>query len=240
VAVSQPNFRKSYNERLFSPNTFRAWLHTGRFRWFRTALKSTGLTEFRVVEIGCFDGRLLEYFPVPPARYEGLDAGWEGGLTIAQEKFKGHKDWRFRKALDSSALQELPDKCFNVGAALETLEHVPPHLVDGYLCELARVVDGFLFVTVPVEKGMVFLPKWLYKRWVLRDAQGYTLRELAWAVLSQPHKIRRHEHKGFDYAVLAKQIQKHFDIVRLEGMPVKGLPLGASFHVCMLAKSRNR
>lgn len=227
-----------YNERLFSGKTIRSWLHNSRFFWFRKALETTGLREFRVVEVGCFDGRLLEFFPTPPVRYEGLDADWEGGLTAAQEKFKGHAAWRFHRAAEPSALAEFADHSFNVGAALETLEHVPPHLVDGYLRELARVIDGYVLVTVPNEKGLVFLTKWLIKKFFLNSGVPYQFSELIAATLGRMHRVERNDHKGFDYAALVRQIGQHFDLVRIEGMPMPFLPVSLSFTIGILAKSK--
>jgi len=229
---------KSYNERLFSRRTLRRSLHISRFLWFRKAIECTGLREFRVVELGCFDGKLLEFFPTSPVSYEGLYADWEGGLTVAQDKFKGHTAWHFHKAEDPSVLAGFSDHAFNVGAALETLEHVPPHLVDGYLKELARVIDGYFLVTVPNEKGPVFLVKWLVKKFFLNSSQPYTLSELFAATFGQLHKVERNDHKGFDYEALANQIGQHFDLLRIEGMPWPFLPVSLSFTVCILAKSK--
>lgn len=229
-----------YNERLFSGKTIRSRLHNSRFLWFRKTLKSTGVEKFKAVELGCFDGRLLEYFPTAPVCYEGLDADWEGGLTAAQQKFNQHPSWHFRKAVDPSALAEFADHSFNVGAALETLEHVPPHLIDGYLKELARIIDGYFLVTVPNEKGLIFLMKWLVKRLLLNySGQKYKFSELVAATFGQMHKVERSDHKGFDYAALARQIEQHFDLVRMEGMPMPYLPVSLSFTVCILAKSKN-
>lgn len=229
----------SYNQRLFSGKTIRSRLHNSRFLWFRNTLKSTGMEKIKAVELGCFDGRLLEYFPTAPIRYEGLDADWEGGLTAAQQKFKEHPAWHFRKAVDPSALAEFADHVFNVGAALETLEHVPPHLVDGYLKELARVIDGYFIVTVPNEKGLVFLAKWLVKKLFLKySGQKYRFSEIVAATFGQMHKVERNDHKGFDYDALIRQIQQHFDLVRIEGMPIPYLPISLSFTVCILAKSK--
>jgi hypothetical protein len=214
-------------------------LHNSRFLWFRKTLKSTGIEKFKVVELGCFDGRLLEYFPTAPVRYDGLDADWEGGLTAAQQKFKEHPSWHFRKAADPSALAEFADRSFNVGAALETLEHILPHLVDGYLKELARVIDGYFLVTVPNEKGLLFLMKWLVKRLLPNySVQKYKFSELLAATLGRMHRVERNDHKGFDYAALARQIGQHFDVVRIEGMPISFLPVSLSFTVCILARSK--
>ena len=44
---------------------------------------------------------------------------------------------------------------------METLEHLPDELVDGYLQALARVVRGPVFFTIPVERGAMLVAKQL-------------------------------------------------------------------------------
>ena len=227
-----------YTDRLFSSGTLRGFFHNSRFLWFRRTLEKLPLSDYRAVEIGCFDGRLLGFFPRPPVLYEGLDADWEGGLSAAQAAYAGHASWRFRLVTTPSALADFRDRTFNVGAALETLEHVPPDLVDGYLKELARVVDGYLLVSIPNEKGIVFLVKWLVKRFVFGSTQDYRVSEIVAATLGRMDKVARHDHKGFDYAVLLRQIEQYFDLVKVEGVPFSFLPPALSFTVCVLARSR--
>lgn len=190
-----------------------------------------------MVEIGCFDGRLLEFCPRKPKMYEGFDADWEGGLSAALEKFKGHPSWKFHAARDPREMSNLEGKSFHVAAALETMEHIPVDLVDPYLRELSRVTSGHLIVTVPNEKGMVFLTKYLYKRAFHGSTEPYEVSEVFQASIGNMKKVRRGEHKGFDYAELVKQIQEHFDVIRVEGIPFGPAP-SLSFTVGIIAKSR--
>ena len=223
----------SYNDRLFSRG-LRARLHLARFHWAQRI--SREIPHNSVLELGCFDGRLLDY--IRPSRYVGLDAGWEGGIDLAIARHAGDDTRQFIKADDPTILKSLPSRSFDLGVALETLEHLPSDKLDLYLAEVARLCDHFL-VTVPNEKGPVFLAKWLVKRIALRDddAHRYTVVEVLNATLGRMHLVRRDEHKGFDYAALATKLSERFDVLSVVGLPL-GPPLLA-FSVGLIAKTRH-
>ena len=230
--------RPGYNERLFEKPGLRSYLHNSRFAWFRDTLQQLHLPKIDLVEIGCFDGRLIDFLPQPPQAYFGFDAGWEGGLAAAQRRYADHPHWKFLLARDASALRDLPTGGFNLAAALETIEHIPPDMVDGYLDEIARVTNGYFLVTVPNEKGAIFLSKWLVKKFVMGTAQDYKLREIVAATFGRMNRVERNEHKGFDYGVLVKQIAKRFDIVAVDGVPAQSLPVSLSFTIGIVARSK--
>jgi len=228
----------TYNQRLFGGGGIRSFLHNSRFEWFRKSTAERIAGPFNMIELGCFDGRLLDFCPVLPSRYEGFDANWEGGLSEAQRKFADHPAWHFHKAIDATALSGLEDGSLQVGAAMETLEHIPQQALDAYLAELARVLEGWLLVTVPNEKGPIFLSKWLVKKVIMRSAQEYTLGEIMNATLGRMEKVERNEHKGFDYVALVDQISHYFEIVSIEAIPFSFLPTWASFTVGIVARTR--
>lgn len=231
---------ESYNERLFSGSGFRNYFHLARFQWARETVGRFGFSSLKLVEIGCFDGRLIDYIPVRIDLYCGYDAGWEQGLYAGQERFSGDAKYRFEKAADPTPLIEHADGKFNLGASLETIEHIPPDIVDPYLEELARIIDGYLLITVPNEKGLVFLSKYLAKRLKFGGNEPYSLREITLATLGRLDAIERTEHKGFDYAKLVRQIEGHFDVVRIDGIPFRWLPPGLSFTVGIVARSKQK
>jgi hypothetical protein len=74
-----------YNERLFSGGV-RAFFHLARFRWFQNELQRRGIMPRKVLELGCFDGKVLRFLPQPPQRYVGFDANWESGLLSASSR----------------------------------------------------------------------------------------------------------------------------------------------------------
>lgn len=128
------NSDRTYNQRLFEDNKIRSFLHNGRFKWFQEKCEEYQLrNEISMIELGCFDGRLIQFTPADPVNYQEFDAGWEGGLELAKEKYSEHPDWKFDKALVPDDISHLQNNTFNLGAAMETLEHIPPELVEGYL-----------------------------------------------------------------------------------------------------------
>jgi 2-polyprenyl-3-methyl-5-hydroxy-6-metoxy-1,4-benzoquinol methylase len=191
-----------------------------------------------VIELGCFDGKLLDFLPAKPARYAGFDANWEGGLDMARIRWAHHPHYSFHHAVKASDLHLDDHDIFNLGVIMETLEHVPADAVDEYLAAVARHLDGYLFVTVPNEKGPVFLGKWLAKKVFGKDAERYTLSEVVAATLGRMHRVRRNEHKGFDYCKLVREVSVHFDIVSVTGHPLSFLPAALCFGIGIVARSR--
>ncbi len=66
-----------YNERLFSSG-IRKKLHASRFYWLANCLTKLNFQYIRVLELGCFDRKTIDYLPLKPLRYLGFDASWEG------------------------------------------------------------------------------------------------------------------------------------------------------------------
>ena len=74
-----------YNERLFTKEIL-GKLHSARFEWLVKSLLRLGWKSETVLELGCFDGKVIDYLPDKPTHYRGLDANWEGGLDIAKDR----------------------------------------------------------------------------------------------------------------------------------------------------------
>lgn len=224
-----------YNQKLFSGGV-RSRLHHWRFAWLQKHLNADA-GAYSLFELGCFDCRSLSFIP-QPARYAGADAGWEGGLYEAQTRYADTPGVTILKAQCAEDLDPLAQETFDYAIALETLEHVPEERVDGYLAFLARVTTRRLLVTVPVEVGPVFLAKHLAKTlvspWKSGETGSYTLPEVLWATLGDVSRVRRDQHKGFDYRVLRKQIETYFTVEKTEGIPFRRWP-GLSFQVGMVA-----
>jgi cyclopropane fatty-acyl-phospholipid synthase-like methyltransferase len=132
-----------------------------------------------------------------------------------------------------------PNERFDMAVSMETLEHVPPSMIDGYLETIAHHLDGYFFVTVPNEKGPLFLAKWTVKRLFSKTAEKYSVGELINATLGRLRYIERNEHKGFDYAELVRQLEKYFDVVEVSGHPFGALlPRWCCFSIGIIAKPR--
>src|SRR5262245_36632075 len=83
-----------YNERIFTGGV-RRYLHTARFRWLNHELARLQCSYDSILELGCFDGKLLDFLPTKPTRYKGFDANWEGGLTLAQTRWRNEPGYEF-------------------------------------------------------------------------------------------------------------------------------------------------
>jgi cyclopropane fatty-acyl-phospholipid synthase-like methyltransferase len=188
-----------------------------------------------VLELGCFDGKLLDYFPVKPDKYLGFDANWEGGLDLGKARWAEYQNFEFVAATSPAEMRISAGEKFDLCVSMETLEHVPPEMVEGYLDKLSLHLDGYLFVTVPNEKGVLFLLKWLGKAMLTGGNEHYTLKELCFATFGKLHKVERREHKGFDYDELIRLIADRFEIIEVSGHPFRLLPKALCFGIGIVA-----
>lgn len=227
----------SYNQKLFSGG-FRTRLHNLRFEWLRSHI-SEQAGQYSLFELGCFDARSLNFLQ-QPSRYLGADAGVENGLQLAQKKFESLSWADAVQSLNAQSLQAYENESFDYSIALETLEHVPPEVLPGYIAFMAKVTKKRLLVSVPVEVGPVFLAKHTAKNlspsW--RGGEEYKFSEILWATLGKVEHVERHEHKGFDYRALVRLINQYFEVVAIEGIPFKQLPY-LSFQVGIVAKPKD-
>lgn len=223
-----------YNDRLLS-NGLRGRLNYSRFHWLSQSLKKLKCDPKSVLELGCYDAKSIHFLPVKPERYVGLDASWEKGLDLAKAKWKDEKNYEFLYCCvpDDITLAEV----FEICICMETLEHVPPDLIEPYLDKLARRTDKYILVTVPNEKGPVFAAKYLIKR-LFGDYEKYTFGEFLNATLGRMHKVRRREHKGFDYATIINSLSKYFDIVEVSPLPFRWLPRELGYFVAIIGMKR--
>jgi hypothetical protein len=232
-----PQGYAGYNELFFSGKGLRSYYHFARYRWLRKRVEERTSGPLRIVELGCFDAKSIDFLPPRLESYVGLDANWDNGLDMGRARFAGRPDIKLIECETVDSFARFADGQFNAAISLETLEHIPPKLVDDYLRQIKRVTRGPFFVSVPNEMGPVFLAKHLAKRLRYGTVYSYSFRELVAATLRQSHKVRRDEHKGFDYRVLARQLSKHFDVVSIEGLPGR-LPAALSLTVAIVAHSR--
>lgn len=226
-----------YNERLFSGD-FRSYFHFARFKWCIGEISKMGISAKSVLELGCFDGKLIDFMPEKPSEYIGFDANWEGGLDLAKEKFKDSPHISFFQATNPEEMTLKKDQVFTLAVAMETLEHIPPSMVDGYLRKIAQHLKGYFIITVPNEKGLVFLSKYITKKLIVGGTAYYSLLEVVNATLCRMDFVSRKEHKGFDYQALIQEVEQHFQIVKVSGHPFSFLPCSLCFGIGIIAKSK--
>jgi 2-polyprenyl-3-methyl-5-hydroxy-6-metoxy-1,4-benzoquinol methylase len=230
-----------YNERLFESQSLRSYFHFARFHWLRDRVaKYHGAGRVaRALELGCFDGKSLDALPTGrPLEYLGFDANWENGLDLARAKFATTPGYEFREIQSAAGFDLSDQKPFQIAMAMETFEHVKPDDIDVYLERIASKLNGHFFVTVPNEKGVFFLLKWLAKRILGISGEKYQAMEVLNATLGRMHLVKRVEHKGFDWEALVKQMKKHFDIVEVSGHPLSVLPTSLCFGVAIVARTK--
>lgn len=228
----------NYNQKLFSGG-LRGRLHQWRFEWLKRHLIAPENT-YSLFELGCFDCRSLRFLP-QPQRYLGADAGWEGGLNDAQMSYINAPWVQLVMAHSAHDLAPYAAQRFDYSIALETLEHIPDGVLRGYLEFLATVTTKKLLISVPVEVGPVFLAKHFAKKLLPHlengETDAYTLKEVYWATRGDVSKVRRYEHKGFDYRKLVAMLGEYFDVTQVEGIPFARHP-HLSFQVGIVAQPK--
>lgn len=225
---------RAYNERLFGPG-LRGWVHRSRFHWVATQYRRRNVGPPAVIEIGCFDGKTIDYLEPRPRRYLGLDANHEGGLDIAAKRWADVAWAEFR--LCETAEQVPADERFDVALSMETLEHVPEDVLEGYIDRLARITDGYALITVPNEIGPIAFAKQVLKKLFLGGSQ-FTWRDIVNATLGRTERIERYHHRGFDYRKLVERLRRSFDVVAVRGIPFTFLPAYLNVTVGILLKPR--
>lgn len=230
---------QGYNERLFHKGV-RAHIHLSRFAWLRKMTTIHGDNKpLRVLELGCYDGRSIDWLPSQPLLYDGFDANWEGGLDIGRVRYAGHSNIRFHECSSPEEMVVDTDE-YDLGISLETIEHIPPAIVDGYLQIISRSVTTIVFFTVPNETGLPFLIKYIAKKVLYRDSKDeeYTIAEFWNELLGRTTNVHRNEHKGFNYRLFIKQLENYFHVDHVMGIPIGWLPASLSFTIGIVARPK--
>ncbi len=230
-----------YNKRLFNPKSFRGKMHIARYQWLHDKLEQQLNQPISILELGCFDGKTLDYLPNEVTKYAGYDANWEGGLDEGKEKYKDFDNYAF---FESSTVESFnpEDERFDVVVCQETMEHLPTIDLEAFAQKLADATDKLAFVSVPNEMGIVLVLKYWFKRYFLGNkGNKYTSSELYHGFLGNMTKVERVEggHKGFSYKNLREILEKHFDVVSVEGIPFKALGPKLNMTIGMVLKPKS-
>lgn len=197
--------------------------NTKRFEWLKRHLTEKP-DSYSLFELGCYDCPSLRYIP-KPKRYVGADAGWQGGIEDARMTFTQTPWIDLVMSHSAHDLERYQGMHFDYAVALNTLEYIPETVLRGYLQFLSQAVQKRFLITVPVEVGMVFLARHLKHSLLGVEGEPYTWAEIYWATRGRVEKINRFERKGFDYRNLIALLSEYFNVVAVEGIPFKGLPM---------------
>lgn len=237
--TNKKSFDKGYNERLFSKG-FRKKLHMGRYEWLLQQMEKYDCFGDTMLELGCFDAKTLDFLPKQPKKYLGYDANWENGLDLGREKWKDNKDVTLLECQTADEM-DLEANAYDISVSLETMEHIFSKDIEAYVKKLAFATKKYCFISVPNEKGPLFLTKHLTKKIMNNHQEDYTLPEYFYATIGNLKKVKRNEggHKGFDYDFLASLVGKYFPSVEVMGIPFYNLPTSLNFSVGIIGKKEN-
>lgn len=232
----------SYNKRLFGGKSIRSKFHYARYHWLNAKINKLAPNYSSLLELGCFDGKIIETLDHKPAYYEGYDANWGNGLNLAHDKWKNFEHYKFFESQEVGTFS--PTQDFDISVSMETIEHLPTNDLDLFIEKLAKHTNQYCFITVPNERGIFFLLKYIIKRITLNknaDSQ-YSFKELFFAVTGNLQKVERVEggHKGFDYKDLERRLRQHFKVEKLEGAPFGFLPPSLNFTICMVLSKKEK
>lgn len=232
---------KNYNNRLFSGHGFRSWLHVSRYLWLRKKLEQHSIKYSSVIELGCYDGKTINYLPYPPEKYEGYDANWEDGLIIFKTQWGNKPNYQSHLS-DSIDDFNSGNQKFDLVICMETLEHLPRKDVLFYLEKLSNSCDGYAIITIPNEIGLLFFVKHTVKLILSffgkEDTEKYTLLEFIYQTLGMTNKVEQDEHKGFNYKNNILKIADYFEILAVEGTQFQLLPLFVSANIGIVCKKK--
>jgi SAM-dependent methyltransferase len=236
------------------------WSHGRRFATARRVVQPfAGAT---LLDYGCGDGTFLalvhDIFP------SSVGAEIDHVLVDgARERFGAMDGLRF---IHTDQVAALPDGGFGVVTCMEVLEHCTPDAADAVIAQLRRLVapDGVVIVSVPVETGPALLVKAAARALAgLRGVSGYQDREryapgeLARMVFAGPETAidrpvyetrfpdgapnRYHGHKGFNWRLLARRLERDFVLrdVRFSPVPALGRALNSQVWMTCAPRSSN-
>ena len=232
----------NYNERLFNGKSIRSKLHLSRYIWLQKKIKKYKCRLDSVLELGCFDGKTIEFLEEKPKMFEGYDANWEGGLDTGKKKWQDFPDYVFKLCTKLEDFKPEQNK-FDISICQETAEHLPETDLPQYLERMANATKTYCFLSVPNERGIIFLAKHFTKFLTQKkdERENVTAREFYYSAVGNLKQIKRNvkHHKGFDYKQFKKDVEKSFEIVEVNGLPFSFLPPSLNFTVGFVCKKKN-
>lgn len=240
-------------KQIFCRDRLIAWSHRRRFE--------TGLDLARrfkgnhLLDYGCGDGTFLAMLVAsggaPP---DAVGAELDGfQVTDCEGRLGHHRGLRFVAIAELD--REMHRERYDTITCMEVLEHVVE--IDVVVDRLWHLLtpSGTLLVSVPVETGLPLLLKQAARRiagWRgIGDYPGtspYTPGEYRASVFAGPHQhlerpiydgaVPFHDHKGFNWMVLANRLRRRFTIDETIASPIPWLGPRLATQVWFVARKR--
>lgn len=224
-------------------NALVSWLHSYRYKNILKVIEELSASNhgnpIKIIEIGCAHAKL---YSILNDRYKIVYIGIEpnaGSVQAAQERYQGQPNFRIISDAAEKQLSIIADA--DIVVALETLEHIPEHIVVRIVEEVAKAKPKLFVCSVPVEVGPAIWFKNLgsLASGYMRHTE-YTWKETFWAGLGKLDKLPPHGvgHKGFDWRWLAQTIRHNMKIKEMRKFPVAAFPAWLSTSVFFIAEPR--
>lgn len=219
--MTSKNGIKNYSERI--TRGILGFPHRKRFKDLSEICRN--YQDREVLDIGCqdlfFDSDIIPY----QKRLVGCDLGWDDAFCYAKEnikRFNWNNVWIIK-----SVGEYLPfsNKIFNMILCFETMEHVTDESMVIEEVDRVSTDDSIFIVSVPIEFGIVFLIKELFRK-IFYTYPKYSVKELFYGTVGHMDKIKRirHEHKGYYYKNTMMKAEKKFKLVKKINTPFRFLP----------------
>jgi len=234
---AQTHYEKNQN---FNPLV--SWLHSIRYKYlielFDKQQSENPNKQIKVVDIGCAHAKT---FGLLNKRYNISYVGIELDGPFAEEaksRYKKHSNFRLINDSIENHFEELQNVDFIV--ALETLEHIPEHIVVRLVEHIAIANPKYFVCSVPNEVGPIV---WIKNVGSLLMGymrhKEYKWSETFFAGLYQLDKVETHGtgHKGFDWRWLAQTIRHNRNITKILSSPFRWLPKTFSVSIIFISLS---
>jgi hypothetical protein len=134
----------------------------------------------------------------------------------------------------------IPDQSLDAVTAFEVMEHMLDTEIDRFIRDVQRVLrrEAVLIVSVPIMYGASLPLKELNRKLLHRQKSEYTAGEFVRATLGYPVERPpdpRPTHKGFDFRVLRRLLDRSFNEEKLVRSPFALLPwwLNSQIFFCL-------
>lgn len=227
-------------KQLSSSSRLVSWVHRSRFERAQELFELFGGGS--VVDVGCGDGTFLAMLmrsSAPPVRALGIELR-QVVVDDCRSRYGDVEGLEFM--VRTGSFVDDNERAFDTVICMEVLEHVIA--LEDAVRDLARITSpgGRVIISVPVETGIPLLAKQVLRTVLgwrgVGDYPGitpYTAGELWKSIVAgeRQHIVRpeleeaglvSYDHKGFNWRVLKRLLERHFHLERVTGTPLPWLP----------------